>query len=932
MAEVAVFHLLSNFATYLGTYLKEEAKLLTGVGKEIEYIRAEFKQMKIFLRAADAMEEGNPELDVWVKQVREAAYDTVDALDMYMLRLGHHHGPGFRGFLCKVSCFIKTLKARHQIASEVKEIKSRFVDISVGYQRYNDIYRSSSTHSGIAWNDCRGDALLLKEADLVGIDKPKSQLLQWLVDEDPQLKVISVAGMGGLGKTTLTKMVYDDATVKRHFQTHVWITVSETVKVEELLKDMIRQLFEEVRQPLPQSMDNMDTNGLKRTINDFLQQKRYVFVLDDVWHIPKWQFRKIIFPECNCGSRIVLTTRNNDLASFASKEYHGSVYNLQPLPHQQSWDLFCKKAFQGNPCPSHLEDLSRDILKRCEGLPLAIVAIGGLLSTKENSLDEWERIYRCLGEELQSSDKLVSMKKILSLSYFDLPYYLKLCFLYLSIFPEDFFISHMRLIRLWVAEGFVEAKERMTKEEVAEGYVNELINRNLVQVAKRRHRSKSYRIHDFWREIVVSKSREQNFVSLASAEKVRRLSLHTNLDDIQINCFTRLRSLLVFSKEDPLSMLSKVVSLGKRARLLTVLDLRGTDLKTFPKEIVKLVHLTYLSLRETEVKLIPKSIGNLKKLETLDLKLTLVTELPEEILKLQYLRHLLLSSGKELIDGYFGFHRVSGFKALKGIGSLTSLQKLCYIEADNGSNNSTVLSELGKLTQLRKLNILRLPQEHGKVLCSSLEKLNSLQSLFVGAKEEDEIIDLDSLSSAPRRLRTLYLIGRMQNLPHWIQSLHNLTRVFLGWSKLRDVDPLQSFQDLPNLVYLHLKVAYEGEGLCFKAGGFRTLRFLWLARMGGLKWVRVEAGSMPLLEVARLSDCKSMKKLPSGIEHLTNLKFLDLGDLSDSLILGLDRDFKGGDYWKIAHIPDVHIWYSKLSYWKRSYIYKMVESRRDANL
>ncbi|XP_058222997.1 disease resistance protein RPM1-like [Rhododendron vialii] len=909
MAEGVVFELLSNFAPYL----QEEVNLLTGVREEIEFIRAEFERMKNFLRVADEVEERDPNLKVWVKQVREAAYDTADALDMYMLRLGRQHGAGFRGFLRKVSCFIKTLKARHQIASEVKRIKSRFVDISAGYQTYSNIYctieqGSSSTHSGIAWNDCRGDALLLQEADLVGIDNPKSQMIQWLVDEDPQLKVISVAGMGGLGKTTLTKKVYDDATVKRHFQTRVWITVSETVKVEELLKDMIRQLFEEVRQPLPARMDNMDTNGLKRTINDFLQPKRYVFVLDDVWHIPEWQFLKIIFPECNCGSRIVLTTRNNDLASFASKEYHGSVYNLQPLPHQQSWNLFCKKAFQGNPCPSHLEDLSRDILKRCEGLPLAIVAIGGLLLTKKNRTDEWERINRNLGAELESNDKLTSMKKILSLSYFDLPYYLKLCFLYLSIFPEDFFIGHMTLIRLWVVEGFVEAKEGMTKEEVAVGYVNELINRSLVQVAEKRDdgRLKSYRIHDLWREIVVSKSREQNFVSLASAEKVRRLSLHTNLDDIQINCFTRLRSLLVFSIEDPMTMLSKVVSFSKGARLLTVLDLRGTDLGTFPEGIVKLVHLTYLSLRETEVKLIPKSIGNLKKLETLDLKLTHVTELPEEILKLQYLRHLLLTSAnKGLMGCYYGFHYKSGFKAPTGIGSLTSLQKLCYIEADNGSNNGIVLRELGKLTQLRKLHILRVPQEDGKVLCSSLEKLNSLQSLFVGAKEKDEIVDLDSLSSAPRQLRTLYLKGRLQNLPHWIHSLHNLTRVFLWWSKLRDVDPLQSFQDLPNLVCLQVTAAYEGEGLCFKAGGFQSLKCLQLSQMEGLKWVRVEAGSMPLLEKLLLYDCKSMKKLPSGIEHLTNLKLLDLADLSDSLITSLDRDLKGGDYWKIAHIPKV---------------------------
>ncbi|KAL7249329.1 hypothetical protein ACSBR1_011478 [Camellia fascicularis] len=319
MAESAVFHLLANFRPFL----QQEANLLAGVRDEIQYIRDEFERMTAFLRVADAMEENNPQLKVWVKQVREAAYDIGDVLELFMLRLGHRHGAGFRSFLRKVSCFIKTLKARHQIASEVQRMKARVIDISKGHQRYHERY--------------------------------------------------------------------------------------------------------------------------------------------------------------------VLTTRNANLASITSTEYYGDVYNLQPLPPEESWTLFCRKTFMENSCPSHLERLSKAILNRCEGLPLAIVAISGLLSTKDkSSVDEWNKIYRSFGAELEGNDRLLSMKKILSLSYLDLPYYLKFCFLYLSVFPEDCFIDHWRLIRLWVAEGFVEMKAGMTVEEVAEGYLNELINRSLVQVAEMR--------------------------------------------------------------------------------------------------------------------------------------------------------------------------------------------------------------------------------------------------------------------------------------------------------------------------------------------------------------------------------------------------------------------------------------------------------------
>ncbi|XP_058193605.1 disease resistance protein RPM1-like [Rhododendron vialii] len=735
--------------------------------------------------------------------------------------------------------------------------------------------------------------------------------------------------MGGLGKTTLTKKVYDNTTVKRHFQNHAWITVSESFKVEELLKDMIRVLFEDVRQPLPRRMDNMDPNSLKGTINAFLQQKRYVLVLDDVWGIHAWQVLRIILPECNCGSRVILTTRNVDLASFASEEYHGMVYNLKPLPLRESWALFCSKTFKENSCPSYLEDLSKDILKKCEGLPLAIVAISGLLSTKHKSLNEWERIYRGLGAELEGNDKLMSMTKILSLSYFDLPYYLKLCFLYLSIFPEDCLIDYWRLIRLWAAEGFIEVKEGMTREEVAEGYLNELINRSLVQVVEVRRDGKrfnAYRIHDLWREMIIAKSREQNIVIITSArsrawpEKLRRLSVHHKLEDIQQSiCFTRLRSLLVFSATDSLSMLSKVASLGKGVRLLTVLDLRGAQLETFPHEVVKLLNLTYLSLRGTNVKVIPKAIGKLKKLETLDLKGTNVIELPDDILKLQHLRHLLLYRYNDA-HCYSPFHGTIGFKAPAGIGSLLYLQKLCAVEANQGSNSGIVLREVGKLTELRRLFILRLQKEDGTVLCSSLEKLNNLRSLCVVAIEEDEIIDLDSLSLPPRLLQTLYLRGRLDKIPHWIPSLHNLKRLGLGWSKLKDVVPLQSVQDLPNLLDLELGSAYEGDELLFKAGWFQKLKYLRLVHFVRLKWVRVESSSMPLLEELVLQDCKLMMELPSGVEHLANLKYLNLSDMCETFISSLNKDLQGGDYWKIAHVLEVWIWDSKSGFWTGGYL------------
>ncbi|KAJ6347733.1 hypothetical protein OIU76_004256 [Salix suchowensis] len=232
------------------------------------------------------------------------------------------------------------------------------------------------------------------------------------------------------------------------------------------------------------------------------------------------------------------------------------VFPLDPLSQEESWILFCKKIFQNNTCPPHLKSVSETILGRCEGLPLAIVSISGVLATKDkNKIDEWEMVHRSLGAGFENNDKLMSTRKILSLSYNDLPYYLKSCLLYFSIFPAGNPIGKMTLIRLWIAEGFVEGNEGMTLEEVAEDYLNELIKRSLVRVVEATSdgRVKTCRVHDLLREIMITKAKDQDFVAIAKEEgmmwpeKVRRVSIHKAMPSIpRRHVASRLRSVLIF--------------------------------------------------------------------------------------------------------------------------------------------------------------------------------------------------------------------------------------------------------------------------------------------------------------------------------------------------------------------------------------------------
>ncbi|XP_059656925.1 disease resistance protein RPM1-like [Cornus florida] len=345
---------------HLTIFIQQESSLLGGIREEAESIRDELVSMRAFLRVADEKQDIDPQLQAWVEKVRDVAYHTEDVLDEFMLRFArYHHGDGFYGFLGKISFSIKNLKARHRIGSEIRKIKSRVENI---HQRYRDGFsiseHGSSSTVDNTWYDRRGDALLLEEAELVGMDGPKKHLIGWFLDDSPRLRVVSVVGMGGMGKTTLVKKAYDDMGVKNRFQCHAWITVSQSFHLRELLKDVVRRLFDEAKQQAPQSLETMDINDLKAKIKDFLQQRRYVLVLDDVWSINAWDALKYAFPDNNSGSRILLTTRIVGVASTSCVESLDHNYTMKPLSPKESWTLFCRKTFQGNHCPQHLEELS----------------------------------------------------------------------------------------------------------------------------------------------------------------------------------------------------------------------------------------------------------------------------------------------------------------------------------------------------------------------------------------------------------------------------------------------------------------------------------------------------------------------------------------------------------------------------------------------
>jgi disease resistance protein RPM1 len=896
--------------------IAHESKLLRGVHRDVVDIRDELESIQCFLKDADKrdLQDG---VKTWVKQVREVAYHIEDVIDEYVLHMAQNrHQQRLIGFLHKIGHIFKKLKPRHDISTKIQDIKISVREIKERSERYGFRFveqGSSSSESNVTWHDPRVGSLFIEEDEVVGIESTRDELVSWLVGEASKRSVMSVVGMGGIGKTTLAKKVYENESVKGHFDCRVWITVSQSYNMQKILMSMIEQIYHEKTIARGQ-IDMIDEITLISQLRKSLQQKRYVVVFDDVWKTEFWEIVNHALPCNDRGSRIIITTRSDLIGLSCKESLSDQVHKLQPLSQDKAWELFCRKAFRSEfqrCCPKELVKLSMDILKKCEGLPLAIVAIGGLLSTKEKVPIEWKRLHDSLSSELECNPHLTSVTKILSLSYHDLPCYLKSCYLYFSIFPEDYSITGSILLCLWVAEGFIKKKKGKLLEDVAKEYLMELIQRNLVQVSFGELDYEihlKYRIHDLLHETILSKAEELNFSQVMEAGdttfhgKSRCLSIHNARENVyETSEYSRVRSIFLFNiNEMPRSF---IVKLFKKFKLLKVLDFEDAPIDYLPQEVGNLFHLKYLSLRRTKVKILPKSMGRLHNLHTLNLAETAVRELPIEIFRLYKLRQILAFSHDVEIKS--NFYSMQGVKVHERVGCLNELQELSIIDANR--HGVCLFEELGKLSQLKVLAISNMTAKRGRALCDSIQKMVHLNILFVGSISEDEVVDLQSISSPPLFLEHLSLMGRLEQLPKWIPELQNLVTLILNFSSLEE-HPLSCVQALPNLLTLSLNHAYDGEQLHFEKGGFRRLKRLTLKEMKKLKMVEIDRGSLPSLEQLEIGPCSQMKEVPTGIQHLESLKLIDFYEMHKEFVLRMQPD-GGEDYWKVQKVTTIRLRY-----------------------
>nr|UBY07142.1 NBS-LRR disease resistance protein [Dasypyrum villosum] len=817
---------LSPVLRKLGELLAGEYNLEKRVKKGVQSLLTELEMMHAVLREvgkvpSDQLQEP---VRVWAGKVRDLSCDMEDTVDDFLARVGEGSGSKPTDMRSRVNNFLKkttTLfgkgKALHQICDAIKEAQDLAKELADLRKRYELDMCSTSNGATI---DPRVLSLHKDVGELVGINRTRDELIKTLICEEgsskEQLKTISIVGVGGLGKTTLAKAVYEK--IKAQFDCVAFVPVGQNPDIKKIFKDLLYGLDNEKFSDIHNT--TRDENLLTKQISDFLVDKRYLIVIDDIWKGEVWRSLNCALYKNKLHSRVITTTRNVSVSEACLSSRDDMIHKMKPLSDEDSQILFFRRIFQSEEkCPEDLQAVSKRDIEE--------------INQRIKHKEEWMHVHNSMGRGVTQGDIVKDMNKILSLSYYDLPPHLKPCLLYLSIFPEDFEIQRDLLIWRWLAEGFIQCdKEETRLFEIGQSYFHELINRSLIQPAEINDEGTvvTCRIHDMVLDLICSLSSEENFISILDngnwhapnlQRKFRRLSLHNIKAKIQNHQFdssslSKVRTFAVFSPVtcDWLPSLSSF-------RFLRVLDLgncgshessSGINLKF----VGNLIHLRYLGLKDADVHELPVDISKLQHLQILDMQGTRIKELPASIVQLRNLICLYVD--------------VADVKLPKGMENLTSLEVLQEVDL---SSSPHIVKELSHLTEIRELKLYCDSEDvdliNMDILIDSLGNLQKLQILFVnfGVRLTD---CMRESWVPPPHLHTFDSWGDMEGsflrLPKWINStsLPHISTLSIVVEELQG-DDLQIIGMLPALRSLRLHASDVMGTLVVRADAFPFMRF-----------------------------------------------------------------------------------------------------------
>ncbi|KAM7277698.1 hypothetical protein ACFE04_004832 [Oxalis oulophora] len=766
-------YILTPTLARLDLLLSEEVKVLSGIEEEVKALHSKLISLQALLNQADAKEFAtrDDELKSNLASIIDAAHDFQDAIDYYVLKSESRGG-------ASIKC-LAAFPVQHQVViTKIKSFIHHF-DRIFQHPSFHAIQQNNKTsissEQGSSFPVCECEIMQSGEPEwcynpplaghsIILIEEKVEQVVDSLLPvRKTPVFVVAICGTSGSGKTTLAKKVYHDAKIRRHFDYFAWLSFPHLIKhgidyegfdavdiSGYVCLQMLRSLVSDsTGEEMDDKVKLVSSAEIISELDHFLRMNKCLVVLDEKLSsygllqcvLELFQSGKFTWAT---GSKFLLIS-SSDLVKRTWMTVHEPLY----FSRQNAWNLLQIIITPMNDCSDidqQLKIIGRNIAQHLYGCPWTIMLAGGLLAAKQCPIE-------FILDRVRAPDPL---QALFMLNYINLPTRLKACLFYLSQFPVEYEINVSRLVRIWVAEGFVSSrepettKEGKTLEDLAERDLNELISRCLVLVGDRdaNLRVKNCHLPETARSLCWSTQRLIQLESDATKTNIRRRRLSTKQKLIQLesevtesdffihqyaHCYrfrtldgAEVRSLLFFPGRNYGSFRTPYLNFDKH-KLLRVLDLEEADFvdESLSKSIGELVHLRYLSLRHAKLSKIPSSLGNLKFLQTLDLLVEGKSlYIPDVIWKLNRLRHLFLPEGCDT-------------KVKLRLDTLTKLRTLVNFPARNCDvKDLYIMTKLKELSICNAMSIRNFPR-FSKLLGMRLKHLHKF-SIHDNSREGDK--------------------------------------------------------------------------------------------------------------------------------------------------------------------------------------------------
>ncbi|KAH0753325.1 hypothetical protein KY285_006473 [Solanum tuberosum] len=872
----------------------EELSSSRDCDKDLEMLTQNVSLIQAFIHDAERRQVEDQAVKLWLNRLERAAENAEYVFDKFRYESLKRQVKIRNNPMRKVGDFFSHTSFKNKMSRKINNINEELRGI-------NKVARDLGLQSLMV---PPRKILPIRETDSIvvpsyvfGRDNDVSEIKRKMLNikDDVVLCTIPIVGMGGLGKTTVAKRIFNDEQIEKHFEKRVWLCLPEMSEIKSFLELILEALTE-------RKLEVQSRDIIVKKLQDELKGRKYLLVLDDLWCVDPTLWDEFVETlrgiNTSRGNFILVTTRMELVASTVAAVL--GPHKLEKLAEDHCWSIFKQRAFVDGKIPEEIVSMEKRIVEMCQGLPLAASVLGGLLHSKEKH--EWQAILDgnpLVAGENDNGEK--SIKKILKLSYDYLPSpQLKKCFAYFAMFPKDLKFVKEQLIQLWMAEGFLHpCQETPVMEDVGHRFFQILLQNSLLQdVELDEHNNITHckmhdLVHDLAGDILKSKLFDPKGDDGEKLSQVRYFGCESPMDQID-KIYEPERLCTLFWRNN---YIWEDILLS--FKFLRVLDLSSSGIKELSAKIGKLIYLRYLDLSNTKVTALPNSICDLYNLQTFRfINCHSLKDFPYEIGNMISLRHIYYTSIDKRYEHWREWCiRNEHFQMPLNMGQLTSLQTLQLFKV--GLEKGRQIEELGHLKNLRgELRIVGLQlvcdKEEAQTACLQ-EKPNICKLAYLWSHDESEGCEindehvLDGLQPHPN-LKTLAVVDYLgTKFPSWFseESLPNLVKLKLSGSKRCKEIP--SLGQLKFLRHLELVGFHELEcigpalyGVDISNIGsssiiqvFPSLKELVLEDMRSLiEWKGDEVGvrMSPGLEKLQITDCPLLKCIPNQFEILRELR------------------------------------------------------------